>query len=291
MLRRIQAVLEMIKFQHTIFALPFAAVGAAYAAGGWPTPTQCLWILGAMVGARSAAMTFNRIADARFDAGNPRTAGRALPRGLVSGRFAAGFLVASLALFFFSAGMLNETVLLLASPAAIVILGYSLTKRVTALTHFVLGLSLALAPLGAWLAVRPEGFVAFPLLVAGGVLFWVAGFDILYGCEDEAFDRGAGLKSIPAALGIPSALRVARLCHAAALALFGAPLLLGLRGWYGGAIAAVALLILYEHAIVRPDDLRRVNRAFFHVNAVVSVALAAGALAELARGPGGMISK
>lgn len=281
MLRKILTVLEMIKFQHTIFALPFAVVGAAYAAGGWPRPATCLWILGAMVGARSAAMMFNRIADAKFDAANPRTAGRALPRGLISGRFAAGFLVASLALFFLSAGMLNETVLLLASPAAIVILGYSLTKRVTALTHFVLGLSLALAPLGAWLAIRPDELAAFPLLLAGGVLFWVAGFDILYACEDEAFDRGAGLKSIPAALGVPAALRVASLCHAAALAFFGAPLLLGLKGWYAGSVAAVALLILYEHAIVRPDDLRRVNRAFFHVNAVVSVALAVGALLEL----------
>jgi len=270
----------MIKFQHTIFALPFAAVGAAYAAKGWPDFLTCLWILAAMVTARSAAMTFNRIADARFDAANLRTAQRAIPRGLVSMVFARFFLLACLALFFLGCAMLNLTVLCLSPAAAFVILGYSYTKRFTALSHFVLGLSLALAPIGAWLAVTPI-LAPFPLLLGAGVLFWVAGFDILYACEDAAFDRGAGLKSIPAALGIPAALRVARLCHAAALAFFGAPLLLGLRGWYAGAVAAVALLILYEHAIVRADDLRRVNRAFFHVNAVVSVALAAGALAEL----------
>jgi 4-hydroxybenzoate polyprenyltransferase len=284
MIRRFFTVLEMIKFQHTIFALPFAVVGAAYAAQGWPRLSTCLWILGAMVGARSAAMTLNRIADARFDAANPRTAQRAIPRGLVSIRFAAGFLVASLALFFVSAAMLNTPVLLLSPVAAIVILGYSYTKRFTPLSHFALGLSLALAPIGAWLAVRPE-FHAFPLMLGAGVLFWVAGFDILYACEDAAFDRGAGLKSVPAAFGIQGALRAARACHAAALAAFAAPLALGLRGWYATAAAAVALLLLYEHSLVRADDLRRANRAFFHVNAIISVVLAAGAIAELARGP------
>ncbi|HZN62338.1 MAG TPA: UbiA-like polyprenyltransferase [Planctomycetota bacterium] len=275
--------LEMIKFQHTIFALPFAVVGAATAAKGWPPLSACLWILGAMVGARSAAMTFNRIVDARFDAANPRTSGRAIPKGLVSMQSAAGFLVVSLALFFASAAMLNRTVLLLSPVAAVVILGYSFTKRFTPLSHFVLGLSLALAPIGAWLAVDPT-LHAFPLLLGAGVLFWVAGFDILYACEDAEFDRTKGLKSIPAAVGIPAALKIARWGHAAALAAFGAPILLGMRGWYAGAVAGVALLLLYEHSLVRPDDLRKANRAFFHVNAVISVALAAGALAELARG-------
>jgi 4-hydroxybenzoate polyprenyltransferase len=281
MIRRLATVLEMIKFQHTLFALPFAVVGAAYAARGCPPLPTCLWILGAMVGARSAAMTFNRIADARFDAANPRTEARAIPRGLVSIRFAAGFLAASLALFFASAAMLNTTVLLLSPVAAVVILGYSLTKRFTPLSHFVLGLSLALAPIGAWLAVRPE-LEAFPLLLGTGVLFWVAGFDILYACEDAAFDRSAGLKSVPAAIGVPAALRAARASHAAALAAFAAPLALGLRGWYAIAVAAVAVLLLYEHRLVRPDDLRRANRAFFHVNAVIGATLAAGAIAELA---------
>jgi 4-hydroxybenzoate polyprenyltransferase len=236
-----------------------------------------------MVGARSAAMTFNRIADARYDSANPRTSARAIPRGLVSTRFAAGVLLASLALFFLSAAMLNRTVLLLSPVAAAVILSYSFTKRFTALSHFVLGLSLALAPIGAWLAVDPR-LASFPLLIGAGVLLWVAGFDILYACEDVAFDRTAGLKSVPAAIGIPGALRAARVSHAAALAAFGAPIFLGVGGWYANAVGAVALLLLYEHSIVRPDDLRRVNRAFFHVNAIVSVTLAAGAIAELASG-------
>ena len=194
-----------------------------------------------------------------------------------------GFLLASLALFFACAALLNRTVLALSPAAAAVILGYSLTKRFTPLSHFVLGLSLALAPVGAALAVDPSPH-ALPFFLGAGVLFWVAGFDILYACEDAAFDRSAGLNSVPAALGIPRALWVARACHAAALAAFGAPLLLGLRGWYAGAVVAVALLLFYEHWLVRPDDLRRANRAFFHVNAVISATLAAGALAELARG-------
>jgi 4-hydroxybenzoate polyprenyltransferase len=275
--------LEMIKFQHTLFALPFAAVGAAYAARGWPRVSTCLWILGAMVGARSAAMTFNRIVDAKFDAANPRTAGRAIPRGLVSVPFATGFLLVSLGLFFVSAAMLNTTVLWLAPVAAVVILGYSLTKRFTALSHFVLGLSLAMAPIGAALAVDPV-FSLLPLLLGAGVLFWVAGFDILYACEDAAFDRGAGLKSMPAVLGVPGALVAARVCHSVALAAFAAPLLMGFRGWYAWAVAGIALLLVYEHSIVRADDLRRANRAFFHVNAIISLVLAVGALLEIGAG-------
>ena len=280
MFRRLLTVLEMIKFQHTIFALPFAVVGAAYAAHGWPELVTCLWILGAMVGARSAAMTFNRIVDARFDAANPRTSGRAIPRGLISKRFATGFLLASLALFFLSAAMLNRTVLLLSPVAAVVILGYSLTKRFTELSHFVLGLSLALAPVGAWLAISPT-LNALPLLWGAGVLFWVAGFDILYACEDSEFDRSMDLRSVPATLGIPGALWVSRGCHAIALLAFAAPLLLNLRGWYAAAVGATALLMIYEHAIVRANDLRRANRAFFHVNAIISAVLATGALVEL----------
>lgn len=283
MLHRLLVVLEMIKIQHTVFALPFAVVGAGYAARGWPPLATCLWILGAMVGARSAGMTFNRIADVKFDAVNPRTAQRAIPRRLVSMKFAAGFLVASLTLFVVSAAMLNTTVLLLSPVAAVVILGYSFTKRFTPLTHFVLGLSLALAPIGAWLAVTPT-LDAFPLLLGAGVLCWVAGFDILYACEDADFDRSSGLRSIPTAVGISRALRIARVCHAAALAAFAAPLPLGLRGWYAAAVVAVAVLLLYEHSLVRADDLRRANRAFFHVNAIISFTLAAGAIAELARG-------
>ncbi|HEU4338732.1 MAG TPA: UbiA-like polyprenyltransferase [Planctomycetota bacterium] len=281
MFRRLLTVLEMIKFQHTVFALPFAAVGAGYAAGGWPKLPVCLWILGAMVGARSAAMTFNRIVDARFDAANPRTAGRAIPRGLVSMKFATGFLIASLALFFASAYMLNGVVFVLAPVATLVILGYSYTKRFTPLSHFILGLSLAMAPVGAWLAVMPTAHW-LPIAFGAGVLFWVAGFDILYACEDAEFDKSTGLKSVPAAIGIPRALWVARACHAVALAAFAWPALLGLRGWYAVALGTVALLLVYEHTLVRPGDLRRANRAFFHVNAVISFTLAGGAILELA---------
>ncbi|MBI4564539.1 MAG: UbiA family prenyltransferase [Planctomycetes bacterium] len=288
MLRKILVVLEMIKFQHTVFALPFAAVGAAYAAEGLPTAGQCFWILLAMVGGRSAAMTFNRMADARFDAANPRTAARALPRGLVSFRFATGFLIASLALFFLSAGMLNRLVLALSPAAAAVILGYSIMKRITPLSHFALGLSLAMAPVGAWLAIRPEP-AAFPLLLGAAVFFWVAGFDIIYACEDVEFDRRTGLRSIPAAVGVPASLRIAMACHGTALALLAAPtIFLGLGGWYLAAVALIAPLLAYEHALVRPDDLRRVNQAFFHVNAAVGLTLAGGAILELWRrtGPG-----
>lgn len=280
-MNRVLTVLEMIKFQHTLFALPFAIVGAAYARRGWPTWAEALALFGCMVGARSAAMVFNRIVDARFDAANPRTAGRAIPRGLVSFRFAWGFLAVSVAVFAACAATLNLLVLALTPVALAIILGYSLTKRFTAACHFVLGLSLAMAPIGAWLAMdRPIDL--FPLLLGGGVLFWVAGFDILYACEDAEFDRRAGLHSIPAALGVKRALRVSRFCHAVAFAFFAAPVV-ELRGYYSAALAAVAMLLAYQHALVRPDDLRRVNRAFFHVNAVVSFALMAGALVELAR--------
>ncbi len=283
MLRQVLVVLEMIKIQHTVFALPFAAVGAAYAAGGWPTWRQCLLLLGCMVGARSAAMAFNRIVDARHDAANPRTAGRAIPRGLVSIRFAWGFTAASVALFAGCAALLNGLVLALVPVALAVTFGYSLTKRFTPLCHVVLGLSLAIAPVGAWLALRPE-LAPFPLLLAGAVTAWVAGFDVLYACEDADFDRRAGLKSIPAALGIPGALAAAKAFHVVAVLFLAAPVAwLGLGGWYAGAVAAIVVLLAWEHALVRPDDLRRVNRAFFHVNAVVAFTLMAGALLELAR--------
>ncbi len=281
-MRRLLTVLEMIKFQHTIFALPFAAIGAFYAARGVPTASQILWISAAMVTARTAAMVFNRIVDARHDAANPRTKERAIPKGLVSVRFAWGVLAASAALFVISVAMLkNRTVLLLAPVALAVTLGYSLTKRFTTLCHFVLGLSLAMAPIGAFLAVRPE-LDPFPLLMGAAVLFWVAGFDILYATQDVDFDRAARLKSVPAAVGVGRALAVARVCHAlTVVALAAAIPVSGLGGWYTAGVAVIAMLLAYEHALVKEDDLARVNRAFFHVNAVVSVVLCAGGLADL----------
>ena len=280
--RRFLAVLEMIKFQHTIFALPFAAVGAAYAAEGVPEGWKILWITVAMVTARTAAMIFNRIVDAQFDAANPRTKERAIPKGLVSERFAWGVLVASVALFVFSTKMLNGIVFLLSPVALAVTLGYSYTKRFTALCHVVLGLGLAMAPVGAWLAVKPV-LSAFPVLVGLAVMFWVAGFDILYATQDVDFDRRAGLRSIPAALGVKRALRIARACHAAMVASLAAVIpACGAGPWTVAALAFITVLLAYEHALVREDDLARVNRAFFHVNAAVSLALCAGALADLA---------
>ncbi len=273
----------MIKFQHTIFALPFAAVGAFYAAKGVPTAAQIAWITVAMVTARTAAMVFNRIADAPYDAANPRTAGRAIPRGLISTRFAWGVLVLSVALFMLSAKMLNRTVFLLTPVALIVTLGYSYTKRFTALCHFVLGLGLAMAPVGAWLAVRPS-FDPFPWLIAMAVLSWVAGFDILYSCQDVDFDRRAGLRSIPAALGVKRALRVARGCHVVTLAALAAVIpVCGLAGWYVVGLGLIAMLLSYEHSMVSHRDLARVNQAFFRVNAFVSATLAGAALLELLR--------
>jgi 4-hydroxybenzoate polyprenyltransferase len=281
MLRKVATLLEMIKVQHTIFALPFAVVGAFYARGGVPPASTCAWILVAMVSARSAAMAFNRAVDARFDAQNPRTQARAIPRGLLSARFAFGFTAAMSGIFILSAGLLNGVVLALSPVALLVILGYSFTKRFTPLSHFVLGLGLALAPAGAWLAVEPR-FDLFPLLLSGAVLFWVAGFDIIYACEDVAFDRQAGLHSMPAWLGVSGALRLARTCHAICLALLIATVAVdGRGGWFVAGVAVIAMLLGYEHALVRPDDLRRVNRAFFHVNAAVSLTLGTSALLDL----------
>jgi 4-hydroxybenzoate polyprenyltransferase len=285
-IRKVLTVLEMIKVQHSVFALPWAVVGAFYAAGGVPPPGTLLWILAAMVSARSAAMAFNRIADAPLDAENPRTRERAIPAGKLTSGFAFGFTLAMAALFVVSAWRLNDLCLKLSPAVLAVLLGYSFTKRFTALCHAVLGLSLGLAPVGAWIAVAPQKYAhPFPYLLGAAVLFWIAGADILYACEDLEFDRRKGLRSIPAALGLPAALSVARLCHLAAVgALLGAGFAAGLGPWWFGTVTAVAALLGYEHAIVKPDDLRRVNRAFFHVNAVVSGVVLAGAMLDLFAG-------
>jgi 4-hydroxybenzoate polyprenyltransferase len=280
---RIATILEMIKVQHSVFALPWAFVAAFYAAGGLPPWPKVGWILLAMVSARSAAMAFNRVADAKLDAENPRTQARAIPAGKLSVAFTIGFTLLMAALLVIAAAMLNPLCLRLSPVALLVTTGYSYTKRFTALCHWALGLSLAIAPVGAWLAVAPErAGEPFPYLLGTAVLFWIAGADILYACEDREFDVRKGLRSVPAALGIRGALVVARLSHVlsvAALVAAGVFARLG-PGWYGTA-AAIALLLAYEHAIVKADDLRRVNRAFFHVNAVVSGVILAGALLDL----------
>ena len=275
------ATLAMIKFQHTLFALPFAFVAAILAARGLPAPAQIGWILGAMVGARSAAMVWNRIADLEFDRRNPRTASRPLVTGELGLPFAWAFLLASLALFYLSASMLNPLALWLATPAALLILSYSYAKRVTWLTHLHLGASLGLAPIGAWVGVTGR-LEAAPLLLGGAVTAWVAGFDILYACQDIAFDRRAGLRSFPARFGIEAALRASARLHLVTVILFAAlPLFLPL-GWpWLLGVALVAALLIYEHRLVRPDDLSRVNAAFFTVNGVVGFVLLAAAAAEV----------
>jgi 4-hydroxybenzoate polyprenyltransferase len=262
---------RMIKFSHSVFALPFAFSSAVLAAGSGISWRQVAWILVAMVGARSAAMGFNRLADQSLDARNPRTAGRELPRGVLSRGEVWLFVIASAATLVVAAAMLNPLCLALSPVALLVIFGYSYTKRFTALSHVFLGLALALAPMGAWLAIR--GRVEAPPVVLGlAVLFWVAGFDTIYACQDEAFDRAEGLHSLPARLGTRRALVLARLFHVVALALLaGLYALVPMHPLYLVGVSAVAGLLVYEHSLVRADDLSRIDAAFFTVNGWISL--------------------
>lgn len=269
---RLRVVLEMIKFEHTLFALPFAFLGMLLAAEGLPTWRTIGWIVVAMVGARSAAMAFNRLVDRRIDAANPRTATRALPAGQLSPAFVGAFVVVSAGLLLLAAWQLNPLTLAFAPVALAVILLYSYTKRFTALCHLVLGLALAGAPLGAWIAVRGDVRPA-PLLLAGAVLLWVGGFDILYALQDLEFDRAAGLHSIPARLGVTGSLWVSAAMHAGTLALLALlprwyPPGLGVGWWVG--LAGCALLLAWQHWIVRPGDLSRLDAAFFTANGALS---------------------
>lgn len=264
---------SLVKFEHTVFALPFAFMSAVVAAGGIPDGRTCLLILAAMVGARTAAMTFNRIADVEIDRANPRTARRELVTGSVSMLQAWGLLFASSALFFYSAYLLNRLALVLSPVALAVILGYSYTKRFTVFSHALLGLSLAIAPVGAWIAVRAE--IGAPcVILAAAVLAWTAGFDIIYSLQDTDFDRRHGLYSLPAALGEEQALIVSRVLHAVMIALlvwFGKAAFLGLI--YMLAVFLVAVFLVWEHSLVSPGDKSRVNTAFFTLNGLVSVSL------------------
>jgi len=281
-LRALAATLSMIKFQHTLFALPFAFTGALLAAGGVPSARQAGFILGAMIGARSAAMAFNRIADLDFDRRNPRTAGRPLVTGELGLPFAWSFLAGACGLFVLSAAMLNRLALWLALPALALVLSYSYAKRVSWLTHLHLGASLGLAPLGAWIAVRGSIGVA-PCVLAAAVTAWVAGFDVIYSCQDVAFDRREGLRSIPLRFGIRRALRISSGLHVATVALLLAlPFRAPLGAAYLCALLATTALLVYEHRLVRPDDLSRVNQAFFTVNGWVSFLILAGTAADLA---------
>jgi 4-hydroxybenzoate polyprenyltransferase len=273
-LHNLRVTLEMIKWEHSVFALPFALSGAMLAASGLPSAHQLLWIVIAMLAARSAAMAFNRLADATIDAANPRTRTRALPAGHLSPSFVATFVVVSCAIFILAASQLNRLTLWLSPVALAVILLYSYTKRFTRLSHLVLGVALGIAPSAAWIAVRGSLDPRILLLTAA-VTFWVAGFDILYACQDFEFDRDSGLHSIPRHIGIGPSLWISRVFHLIML-IFLLSLLpaFGLGKVALAGVIAVMLLLVYEHTLVKRDDLSRLNAAFFTMNGVISVVFA-----------------
>jgi 4-hydroxybenzoate polyprenyltransferase len=263
--------LEMIKWEHSIFALPFALCGAMLAAGGLPAWHQLAWIIVAMVSARSAAMAFNRLADASIDGANPRTSIRALPAGLLSPSFVSTFVVISCGIFVLAASQLNRLTLLLSPVALAIVLLYSYSKRFTRWSHLFLGFALGIAPAAAWIAVRGSLDPRILLLTAA-VTFWVGGFDVIYACQDFDFDRSHGLHSLPRHLGIHTALWIARVFHLAMLGLLVALVLVfGLGKLAVVGVIAVAALLAYEHSLVRHDDLSKLNTAFFTMNGVISV--------------------
>ena len=271
LLKNLKITLEMIKWEHSIFALPFAFCGAMLAAGGLPAWSQLGWIVVSMVSARSAAMAFNRLADASIDAANPRTATRALPAGALTPAFVTTFVLAACAVFVFAASQLNRLALWLSPVALAVVLLYSYSKRFTRWSHLLLGFALGIAPAAAWIAVRGSLDPRILLLTAA-VTFWVGGFDVIYACQDFEFDCNNGLHSVPRHLGIHSALWVARILHLVMLGLLVALVIafgLGKLAFVG--VVAVAALLAYEHSLVRHDDLSKLNAAFFTMNGVISV--------------------
>lgn len=271
---KLKTTLEMIKFEHTLFALPFAFLGAVLAANGLPTWTQLFWITVAMVGARSAAMTFNRIVDRDIDGANPRTANREIPSGKLSLGFAWGFLFASIGVFLLAAWSLNWLTFALSPIALLSVLGYSYAKRFTAFAHVILGWALAISPSAAWIAVRGAIDSEVPLMLSLFVLMWTSGFDVLYACQDYEFDKNAGLRSIPARFGIARSLWIARLFHFQAFIVLLLVFLFTGLGWPAlVGIGLVGLLMIYQHTLVKPNDLSRMNAAFFTTNAFVSVIL------------------
>jgi 4-hydroxybenzoate polyprenyltransferase len=278
---KVRTTLEMIKFEHSAFALPFALAGALLARRGWPTWRELAWLVAAMVGARSAAMTFNRLADLRFDALNPRTRTRALPAGDLSPSFAAGFTVASCALVLVAAFELNPLAFKLSPLALVVILGYSYTKRFTWLSHLVLGVCLGASPVAAWIALRGD-LKAGVVILAVAVILWVAGFDIIYACQDVDFDRQYGLESIPCRFGVPAALYTSAVLHVIMLALLVVVARMEKLGWVAGlGLLLITVLLVYEHALVKPSDLSRVNAAFFTVNGYISLLFLASWAADI----------
>jgi 4-hydroxybenzoate polyprenyltransferase len=271
LLQNLKITLEMIKWEHSIFALPFALCGAMLAAAGFPAWRQVAWIVVAMVSARSAAMAFNRLADASIDGANPRTATRALPVGQLTPAFVSTFVLVSCGIFVLAASQLNRLTLMLSPVALAVILLYSYSKRFTRWSHLFLGFALGIAPAAAWIAVRGSLDPRILLLTAA-VTFWVGGFDVIYACQDHDYDRSHDLHSLPRHLGIRNALIIARLFHLVMLGLLVALVIVfGLGKLAFAGVAAVAALLLYEHALVRHDDLSKLNAAFFTMNGVISV--------------------
>jgi len=271
MFSNIKTTLEMIKWEHSVFALPFAMCGAMLAAGGLPTLAQLGWIVVCMIAARSAAMAFNRLADSQIDAANPRTATRALPAGALSQKFVSIFVMVSCAVFILAAAQLNKLAVWLSPVALGIVLLYSFTKRFTRWSHLVLGFALGVAPAAAWIAVR--GSLDFRILIlTAAVTFWVGGFDVLYACQDIHFDRSYGLYSVPQAYGIRAALYFARALHLLMLLLLaGFIVAFGLGTFAALGVVAVALLVIYEHSLVSANDLSRLSAAFFTMNGVIAV--------------------
>jgi 4-hydroxybenzoate polyprenyltransferase len=268
---KLRTTLEMIKFEHSVFALPFALVGAMLAVRGWPRWREVFWLIVAMLGARSAAMTFNRLVDRKFDALNPRTRLRALPAGRLALRFAAGFTGLSCGLLAFAAWELSPLAFKLSPVAIALLLLYSYTKRFTLFSHLVLGICDGLAPVAAWVALRNSVSLS-ALLLGVAVAFWVAGFDLIYACQDVEFDRRVGIHSVPQRFGVATALYGSVACHLAMLALLVWVVRMENLGWLAAAgLALMAVLFAYEHWIVRPSDLSRLNAAFFTVNGYISL--------------------
>lgn len=280
-MRKLKIILEMIKFEHTVFALPFAVMSAFIAAEGLPSLAKFGWILVAMVGGRSCAMAFNRLVDAEFDGMNPRTATRAIPAGLITKSAVWVFTIVSAGLLVLAAWRLNPLAFALSPVALAVVMGYSYTKRFTAFSHFWLGLSLSISPVGAWIAIQGS-FALPPIILCFVVLLWTAGFDIIYACQDVNFDRKHGLRSIPAKLGIRWALWLSAALHVlAVLLLLYIPFLVELGTFYYVGVGIVVLIFIYEHAIVKPTDLSRVNLAFFTLNGMISLVLMVLSIADI----------
>jgi 4-hydroxybenzoate polyprenyltransferase len=282
---RLHVFFDLVKFEHTIFALPFAYLGMILAAGGWPAWAKFIWITVAMVAARTLAMSANRLADRELDARNPRTASRPLPRGQISSWAAVAYIVASLIVLIVAAWQLNPLCLLLLGGALVFLLGYHYTKRFTWLSHWVLGFTDGLAAPGAWIAVRGSIFTLADLpawLLLAAVTFWIGGFDLIYACQDVQVDRRDGLRSIPADFSVATALTLARICHALTVALLAGVGLTMSLGWpYWAGLAAVVAMLVYEHSLVSPDDLSRLNVAFFNMNGYISITVFAATLAAL----------